>query len=503
MIDVLKKNKDKILTINFCFFVSLVILLITSKCSPFYPLNDWVDANAFFTTGKAMFNGVIPYRDLFEQKGLLLYFIYGIGYLISNTSFLGVFILEVIFWTISLYYVYKTILLFLSKKSAFIIIPIYTACICISRAFVHGGGAEEFCLPFFSITLYYFLNHFKTKEISYKNLFICGFCAGSILLIKYTLLGFWFAFMATIFFNFIINKKYKKAFISCIIFLLGMFTPILISLIYLGINHAIKDFFEVYFVINMSAYGEDATGLLNRITTLFGGFVGTCRNSGLMELILIVFMPLFMLKLDLKKSGKISLFIVYLFSILGIFWGLKFYRYYMFPMLVFIIISLIVITSIITKYIKLDKWKWPIVISVILSIFIAYQGANYKEMLFMAKDDMFQFEFADIINEEENPTLVNLGYLDCGLYTTSGVVPTTYFFERQNLSYDKFPDNIDSFRKYVEEKETMFIIYFTKIELDRLYEVEEKLFENYDLIKFRQQDFERENYIAYLFRRKV
>ena len=100
----------------FCFVVSSLIILFTSKCSPLYPFNDWVDANAFFTTGKGIFNGIVPYRDLFEQKGLLLYFIYGIGYLISHTSFIGIYFFEVIFWTFTLYYCFKIVEMFIPRK---------------------------------------------------------------------------------------------------------------------------------------------------------------------------------------------------------------------------------------------------------------------------------------------------------------------------------------------------------------------------------------------------
>ena len=91
-------NKKVILTI--LLIVSILTLLICSKNSPLYPYNDWVDGNAFFTMGKGMFNGKVPYKDLFEQKGPLLYLIYVIGYLISHDTFLGVYLLEVISYTI-------------------------------------------------------------------------------------------------------------------------------------------------------------------------------------------------------------------------------------------------------------------------------------------------------------------------------------------------------------------------------------------------------------------
>ncbi len=497
-----KKNQKKIKVLSFCFLVSFCILLFTSKCSFFYPFNDWVDANAFFTVGKSMFHGVVPYRDLFEQKGPFLYFIYGIGYLISHKSFLGVFLLEVLFWTVHLYFVYKILLFFIKEKNAYILLPIYTVTLCTREAFVHGGGAEEFCLPFFSMTLYFFLAHFKEKEICYKHLFLSGMCAGIVLMIKYTLLGFWFGFMAMLFFSLLKEKKVKKAFLSCGVFLSGMFIIIGICFFYLGIHHAIGDFFKVYFVINMTAYSEEVSSLFVRLLKVYKGFYSVCKNSGFIERIFIVGMPLFLLKLDMKRFGKLSLFVVYLFSILGVFFGLKFYRYYLFPMFVFILISYIVVASFLEKMGFLKRNFYFIFFSFVFSVGGAYLGANYREMLFTQRKDFFQFQFADIILQRENPTLVNIGYLDCGVYTTTGIIPSTYFFERQNIDYAHFKDNIDSFQKYIEDKETLFIVYFTKLDEKTLREREKMLFLNYDLLMVKKQKFEHQDFIGYLFERK-
>ena len=100
-------NRKKILIIIYLFLISFIILMFSSKNSFLYPFNDWVDANAFFTVGKSMFHGIVPYKDIFEQKGPLLYLIYGFASLISFKTFFGVFILEVLFWTVALIYFYK------------------------------------------------------------------------------------------------------------------------------------------------------------------------------------------------------------------------------------------------------------------------------------------------------------------------------------------------------------------------------------------------------------
>ena len=106
----IKNIKKKYKKVIFCFILALVSLLICSESSPLYPLNDWFDANIYFTVGKGMVNGFVPYLDLFDHKGPIIYLIYGIGSLISSSSFIGVFILEVISFTIFLYYIYKIFL---------------------------------------------------------------------------------------------------------------------------------------------------------------------------------------------------------------------------------------------------------------------------------------------------------------------------------------------------------------------------------------------------------
>lgn len=49
------------------------------------------DSAWFFTAGKAWMEGMTPYIDFADSKGPLLWLIYGIGYLLSPTSYIGVF----------------------------------------------------------------------------------------------------------------------------------------------------------------------------------------------------------------------------------------------------------------------------------------------------------------------------------------------------------------------------------------------------------------------------
>ena len=111
-------RRRKLLTAVYVLLISAVMIGRCSRGSPLYPFNNWNDANCFFTTGKAMFSGKVVYRDIYEQKGILLYFLYGLCYLVSNKTFLGVYILEVLCLTGFLALAYDSALLFLRRRTA-------------------------------------------------------------------------------------------------------------------------------------------------------------------------------------------------------------------------------------------------------------------------------------------------------------------------------------------------------------------------------------------------
>ena len=104
---ILKKIDLKL--IIYILFIAIICITICSKNSFLYCFNDWEDENAFMTVAKGWLNGLIPYRDLFEQKGPLLYLIFVIANLIHETSFIGVYILEIIFMSITLFIIAKII----------------------------------------------------------------------------------------------------------------------------------------------------------------------------------------------------------------------------------------------------------------------------------------------------------------------------------------------------------------------------------------------------------
>lgn len=280
---------------GFCFFLAALYLLICSKSSPLYPFNDWVDANAIFTLGKGMMNGKIPYRDLFETKGVLLFFIQGLAYLISNKTFLGVFIFEAISFSIFLLFCYKVICLYVSSKWGIIALPIISTCILNLRSFTHGDSAEEYCLPLFVISLFYLLSYFKNvypKPASNQWIFWNGVIAGCVLWIKFSMLGFWFGWIVSIILCMIINRNILCAIKSAAYFLAGLLIATIPWIIYFSINGAIPEWINTYIVYNSTLYPTSTSfisGINNLIKQIERHFNFNPLFCGLMFLGLLVF----------------------------------------------------------------------------------------------------------------------------------------------------------------------------------------------------------------------
>ena len=474
---IIKKNKNFI----YCLLLSFLVLLFTSKHSYLYVFNDWMDANAFFTMGKSMMNGIVPYRDLFEQKGLILYVIYGIGYLMNNNSFHGVFILEIISFSVYLYYASKIIKMYLDKKYVYLILPLFALITTTTISFVQGGSCEEFMLPYLMISFYYFIRHFKEKELNNKEIIINGIMAGIVFMMKYTVIGFFMGFVLFIFIDYLVRKDIKKAFLLCIKYLIGMFIPILLCLIYLLINHAFIDFFNDYFIINVTSY-SNFTGI-NKILKIFNTFKDGIICNGRVVFFLTILIPLSIFSIN-KNIKKLGIYIIGLFFITGlvIFFGLRLYYYYSLPLIIFTIISLITIFSLFDVYIKkLFTFKYDFLIYILIFLLIiplSYFNANYKEEIGNKKEDYYQFKYADYISKSSNQTILNYGSLDVGVSTILGTLPNIKHFETQNIDYERYKENIDEMQSYIMNKKTNFVIYVT----DNLknYYVSDHIYENYN-----------------------
>ena len=480
----------------FCILSAIIIITICSKSSPLYPLNDWGDSNCFFTVGKSIFKGLVPYRDLIEHKGPLLYFLHAFASLISYKTFFGVYLIEIVAASFFLYISYKILELFCGKN-AYLIIPLLAYVVFRSKAFCHGDSAEELCFPFLSFTLYIGLKSVRNHTfLSLKESFLIGLFASCVFWTKFILCGIYVGWFIPYAIYSIINKQYKNLLNTILYIILGLIAGTIPWIIYFGINHAIIDWLKVYLYYNIFLYSEmetDTNFLIGIFHSLFNGFrtIITYYRLGLLLLGIggiYCYLRKWFIELVFTAS---MLFSAFFFMYIG---GVTL-TYYTLIITPFVCLGLVPVYSVISAENEKNKilsYKtcWAYLILIIYTYFCAPN--NY--LMHYKKEDMPQFQFAEIISQIPDATLLNYDFLDGGFYITTGIVPNCKTFCGTNLDIEEL-QNLQI--KYIQNGLCDFVVTKNEglddVDINNLYEEVacseiyfEEAIREYHLFKLRQ-----------------
>lgn len=437
----------------FLLMTAALIITICSKSSPLYPLNDWVDANCFFTVGKSMLHGKVLYRDIVEQKGFYLYVLHALGYLISNTTFFGMYLLEIAAAFAFLVYTYKIALLFCSDADVLYLIPVLAAFVYGTHAFSHGDSAEEFCLPLLAYALWAGLKALRNNEtLTNKEFFWIGVTSGCVLWIKYTMLGFYLGWFIVPAYLMIRGRAWKKLISSVAAIALGAGVATLPVVVYFAANGALHDLWQVYFYDNMFIYSSAEGVKHSTLKNIVQGSYYALLNNGEITLAIILGIAWF----GMIKKGKISaqLLCSMLCTAIFVFCGDGRPKYYAFVFAAFMPTALPMLGWLLTRVpesIRRCCRRACPICGVVLALLLN----NNAYMLRYTEDDLPQFAFKQYVDQVENPTLLNYDFLDGGFYTVCDIVPHCKYFCRLNIQLEEMIQTQD---EYVERGLSDFVV---------------------------------------------
>lgn len=457
----------------FLLLAAAIVITICSKSSPLYPFNDWVDSNCFFTVGKSMLHGKVLYRDIYEQKGFYLYVLHTLAYMISNTSFFGVYLLEIIAAFAFLVFAYRIALLYCADQDVLYAAPAIAAVVYGAQAFCHGDSAEEFCLPLLAYALWVGLKAMRKGGAPEKREYVLiGITSGVVLWIKYTMLGFYLGWYAILGYGMLKQRSWKKMLDSLKWIALGVFCACIPVLIYFGVNQAINDLWRVYFFDNMYVYSDSAEvvqnyGILGNVIN--GARLAVFRDGLLSGLIALAVLWHWIV----GNRADTSLLLGCMVGSLLVFVGDISPVYYAFAFGVFAAAALPGVYTL-CRMSKLSMSIFGVggaLISLVLS--------NNTYMLKYEKQDLPQFAFKEIIEQVPQATLLNYGFLDGGFYTVCDIVPHCKFFCQTNMNLEEMKRTQ---REYVENGWSDFIVTRSKVIESDLYEcvAEQDFFFEYD-----------------------
>ncbi len=246
--------------------VSLSALFFINFHSPFYRYSVNPDSNTYIDLARAMRHGLLPYRDVFDHKGPLLYLINFLATVLSPKSLTGLYWILGFSLAVFLWYGYRIARMFLS------ILPALTATFPLlffsvgNRILYSGGGStEEYLMPCMMACIFYLIRFTgcidKQDGLSLHRFFLdsvaTGFFCGIMLWIKYTTIptvGLAFLFLYVCLF---VAKKSATALRSFLGIVCGAIISSLPCLLFLWKNDLFKDMWSAYIRFNYSYNNSD------------------------------------------------------------------------------------------------------------------------------------------------------------------------------------------------------------------------------------------------------
>ena len=459
------------------FCVALVTVSVCSLSSPLYPFNDWVDANCFFTVGKSMLYGIVPYRDLYEQKGPLLYALYALCYPISHKTFLGGWLLEVAAAWAFLSLAWKSHLLVTGKRDP-IFLFLTAALVYTVPAFLKGGSAEELSLPLLMLSFYYGLQSLcLNREITPREAFLIGLSSGAVLWIKYSMLGFYLGLILVPACRMLRNGRGLQLLKLLGLIVLGVAATSLPVLAYFGHHRAIPSLWEAYFYNNLFVYGK-ASSLLSTVRGLASGMASMLTFND--ATVLLVLLSLITLWQEKNRTLALHVFLCFAFAFGLIYAGGINLKYYSEILCVFIPLGVTQLLKLCGKSQKSaqsdraeatetnkpenesgnllkPRPKYSRVSRIVIPILftLALFGTENSYMLFRNRSEMPQYIFAETLKEDPDATLFNYGALDIGLFTTADILPSTRYFCMLNLPSEEMMGEMEH---YMRDGTTKYIV---------------------------------------------
>lgn len=453
--------RGRLLLLSMLF--SALFLGICSKSSPLYPLNDWVDVHCFFTMGRGILEGIVPYRDLYEQKGPVLYFLFALSALISDRSFWGVFLMEAVTYGLFLYFCGRIAAIYLEEKPAvYFITAILGAVIPVSKAFSHGGGAEQLCLFMLAYSLWSVLASLHEKRpLSFWEAFLNGVFAAAVLYIKFTMLGFYMGLALFVLIWYPSEKYSGKALLSTIgQFLLGVGAVSAVVFGYFAIHGAVADFMTVYFYNNLFLYPVETQG--SKLELIENCLRSTLQYNGSYSWLITVGIFLFLLQLRSHWRDLVMALLTFIGLTIGTYWGGRGYTYYGLILAVYTVFGLIALVKAcqiakltLSTPLPATVTLFALTLTVALLVNYCLDKSSNTYLMQYDKEDHPAYQFTQTINTVEDAKVLNYGFLDGGFYYAAGVNPSCKFFCTLNIDA---PDMWSSQRDAINNGEVDFVI---------------------------------------------
>ena len=448
-----QKRTDKAITWKAFYFVYGFAVMFC--CCGFSPIIHFygTDSAVFYCFGQAMSRGVVVYKEIFDHKGIWIYFFNCAGAFLDRfIPDWGMYIVETLLACSLLYISDRIIGLFVRDRISCVI----TTCLFYGftlNYFTYQGGnfTETYALAFQMLSCFLMLKYYCSNTIDHPPayMFIHGICSGICLLLRANLTAIWVPFGFVLAIRLIRSKRYRSFFINLTYLLSGIAVSFVLPFLYCLKNHCIEEMIFSTFTFNFSYVSAGGTWARLLLQVFVSG-ASMVLYLALAGIIIII------RKQSLSAEARVTAALCLLFVILATFMGKRAYGHYFqtllpFTMPVFIQVGLFLQN----KRDRRQRWYSNTAALLLLCVLLTLAGNLRLALKYLPVDTEYKHLYAALEQTEEfvNRDLEDNSLLSTGnlmqVYVVTGSMPHLKYLYIPGVAYQVFPEPIDQMYKEI------------------------------------------------------
>lgn len=255
--------REFVIPILISFLGSIIALFPSNPNNMTLPSRD---SGVFLYMGWRFLNGDIPYRDVWDHKPPLIYFVDALGLALTPESLWGVWILRFIFIFCTLFVIYKLL------NGEFGISAARAGVIVLTSGLLtileKGNVTEEYALVFQALGFWLSVRAWK-KDFPISLTFWIGLMGGVAFNFKQTTIGIWITYGLFLVAIRLLQRKFP--FKDLLSLLAGWLVPSVVFILYFASQSALSDYWEQAFLYNFIYIGKHE-GIRRLIPVFLKGF---------------------------------------------------------------------------------------------------------------------------------------------------------------------------------------------------------------------------------------
>lgn len=311
--------------------------LITATIFPAIPVitgQVYRDSGVFLYVGSKILEGEVPYRDVWDHKPPMIFFVNALGLLLSGGSRWGGIFLEWFCLLLAVYIAYRLIEQVFGRYGAMVGTLFWTFILPTYAPFDNLTEVYLVLPQVVSLSLFWYAE--RRGHYGWYGIAI-GICGGIAFLLKQNLIGIWLVIGTYLLLRGVFNRRWREGLQSFATMILGAVAVLSVVAIYFAFHGALDELWDASFLYNFFYSFQDSGHSSNRVTLAWDAFQSLAGDVGSLFLISGLVFGAAYLRYEQNTSRKafivVCLFLLPVESVLASL-STRAYPHYYIPLLV-------------------------------------------------------------------------------------------------------------------------------------------------------------------------